>query len=327
MKIQREEEEIEVLLPLRFLSPRKTSRYGTLRNFYNWNCVKLRYCDGASFIGDAIFDNRVQHVTQCSKTECINFKVQIPLHFEALISHPDTNHNKLKIGTSEEVPFQKLKMVEKRLSITLTITFAAISFSTAISAVHVLLAYVLSKKCKGLKSKILELEASLKSSLDKCASEKTLRKVLSQPKYENLKLTYYPMASIGTICSCFSTRNWTPRQPLLVPLARACLVFYATRVLLASLEGQAEYSHCWVLYIFHLNTDLEKLWKHPSQSGFKAKVGVLRLKGGRMGVFATRSPYRPCPIGLTVAKANRRLNSKAFSFYTSFSASHSKVIL
>ncbi|XP_040930383.1 tRNA (adenine(37)-N6)-methyltransferase isoform X2 [Gossypium hirsutum] len=48
--------------------------------------------------------------------------------------------------------------------------------------------------------------------------------------------------------------------------------------------------------------DLEKLWKHPSKSKFKAKVRVPRLKGGRMGVFATRSPHRLCPIGLTVAK-------------------------
>jgi len=31
-------------------------------------------------------------------------------------------------------------------------------------------------------------------------------------------------------------------------------------------------------------------------------VRVPRLKGGRKGVFATRSPHRPCPIGLTVAK-------------------------
>lgn len=59
---------------------------------------------------------------------------------------------------------------------------------------------------------------------------------------------------------------------MLVPLARACLVFNTTRVPPASLEGLAEYSHCWVIYVFHLNTDLEKLWKHPSKSGFKAKV-------------------------------------------------------
>ncbi|XVF47756.1 hypothetical protein PTKIN_Ptkin03bG0136300 [Pterospermum kingtungense] len=97
-------------------------------------------------------------------------------------------------------------------------------------------------------------------------------------------------------------RNGTPRQPLLVPLARACLVFDSARVPPASLDGLKEYSHCWIIYVFHLNTDLEKLWKHPSKSKFKAKVRVPRLKGERMGVFATRSPHRPCPIGLTVAK-------------------------
>ncbi|CAL0330381.1 unnamed protein product [Lupinus luteus] len=193
---------------------------------------------------------------------------------------------------------------ELRLGITLTVTFAVISISTAISA------YVFKRKSNALNSKIRELEASLKSSIDKCVSERqgriraqqALRKELTQPKSENLKLAYYPMSPIGTIHSCFSTRNGTPRQPLLVPLARASLVFNTTRVPPASLEGLAEYSHCWILYIFHLNTDLEKLWKHPSQSGFKAKVRVPRLKGGKMGVFATRSPHRPCPIGLTVAK-------------------------
>ncbi|XLR19517.1 hypothetical protein S83_047429 [Arachis hypogaea] len=65
-------------------------------DFYNWNRVKLRYCDGASFTGDAIFDNGVQRVTQCSKIECINFRVHITLHFEALLSHPDTNHTNMK---------------------------------------------------------------------------------------------------------------------------------------------------------------------------------------------------------------------------------------
>lgn len=69
-----------------------------------------------------------------------------------------------------------------------------------------------------------------------------------------------------------SCRNGTPRQPLLVPLARACLTFDSARVPPASLEGLGEYSHCWIIYVFHLNTDLEKLWKDPSKSKFKAKV-------------------------------------------------------
>lgn len=185
-------------------------------------------------------------------------------------------------------------------TITLTTLSAAISIS----------AYIFNRKCNALKSKIHELELSLKSCSDNCDSERQgriraqqmLRKQLTQPKSENLNLTYYPMIPIGTIHSCFSTRNGTPRQPLLVPLARACLVFNTSRVPPASLEGLAEYSHCWIIYVFHLNTNLEKLWKHPSQSGFKAKVRVPRLKGGKIGVFGTRSPHRPCPIGLTVAK-------------------------
>ncbi|XP_041019047.1 tRNA (adenine(37)-N6)-methyltransferase isoform X1 [Juglans microcarpa x Juglans regia] len=181
---------------------------------------------------------------------------------------------------------------------------AALSASTAISL------YIWRRKCRGLESKIRELQKSLKSSSEKCGAERqgriraqqAMRKALAYPKSDNLELSSYPMAPIGVIQSCFSTRNGTPRQPLLVPLARACLVFDPTRVPPASLEGLGEYSHCWIIYVFHLNTDLEKLWKEPSKSKFKAKVRVPRLKGRRMGVFATRSPHRPCPIGLTVAK-------------------------
>lgn len=38
---------------------------------------------------------------------------------------------------------------------------------------------------------------------------------------------------------------------------------------------------------------------------FQFQVRVPRLNGERKGVFATRSPHRPCPIGLTVAKVLR----------------------
>lgn len=70
-------------------------------------------------------------------------------------------------------------------------------------------------------------------------------------------------------------RNGTPRQPLLVPLAKASLIFDPARVSQASLEGLEWYSHVWIIYVFHLNTNLDKLWKHPSQSKLKAKVCAL----------------------------------------------------
>ncbi|MBA0553805.1 hypothetical protein Golob_012954 [Gossypium lobatum] len=189
----------------------------------------------------------------------------------------------------------------------------ALALATLFSASSAISFYIWKKNLIEWDSKMKELQKSLNSALEKCAAERqgriraqqALRKaVVAQPqaKSENLDIPSYPMAPIGIVQSCFSTRNGTPRQPLLVPLARACLVFDSTRVPPASLEGLEEYSHCWIIYVFHLNTDLEKLWKHPSKSKFKAKVRVPRLKGGRMGVFATRSPHRPCPIGLTVAK-------------------------
>ncbi|KAL8037248.1 hypothetical protein ABFS82_11G027300 [Erythranthe guttata] len=158
--------------------------------------------------------------------------------------------------------------------------------------------------------KIQQLETSLKNALKKCAAErqgriraqKALREPLSGSNAEKLESISYPMAPIAIVHSCFSTRNGTPRQPLLVPLARATLVFDSTRIPQASLEGLEGYSHCWILYVFHLNTNLDKLRKRPSHSTFKAKVRVPRLEGEKVGVFATRSPHRACPIGLTVAK-------------------------
>ncbi|KAL5699326.1 hypothetical protein ACHQM5_030247 [Ranunculus cassubicifolius] len=186
---------------------------------------------------------------------------------------------------------------------------STITALAAISSVAAISIYVYKKKSNELEQRIQELQISLKSSVEKCAAERkgrtraeqAVRRTLTQNNDKSKKMAY-PMTPIAVIQSCFSTRYGTPRQPLLVPLARACLVFDTSVVPPAALEGLSEYSHCWIIYVFHLNTDLEKLWKPPANSKFKAKVRVPKLKGGRMGVFATRSPHRPCPIGLTLAK-------------------------
>ena len=47
--------------------------------------------------------------------------------------------------------------------------------------------------------------------------------------------------------------NGTPRQPLLVPAARSVLKL-APFVSADCLQGLQQYSHCWVLYLFHANT-------------------------------------------------------------------------
>ena len=45
---------------------------------------------------------------------------------------------------------------------------------------------------------------------------------------------------------------------------------------------------------------------HKNNNTFtKAKVKPPRLNGKRVGVFSTRSPYRPNPVGLTLAKLEK----------------------
>ncbi|KAL0916705.1 hypothetical protein M5K25_014235 [Dendrobium thyrsiflorum] len=197
-------------------------------------------------------------------------------------------------------------------------SLAVVAVVTAVISLSVSFfsASICRRKSKILSLRVKELEASLEASLEMAASERrgriraqqALRVALAQRSSDGSGISRsesaasYPMAPIAFVQSCFATRNGTPRQPLVVPLSRACLMFDSSRVPAAALDGLAEYSHCWVLYVFHLNTDLEKLWKQTSRSKFKAKVRVPRLKGGKMGVLATRSPHRPCPIGLSVAK-------------------------
>ncbi|CAI5497625.1 unnamed protein product [Closterium sp. Naga37s-1] len=104
---------------------------------------------------------------------------------------------------------------------------------------------------------------------------------------------------------CTACRNGTPRQPLLVPAARAYLELPRGGVSPAALEGLEGYSHCWLLYVFHANTDIQRLWSDPHHRKFRAKVRVPRLQGGKLGALATRTPHRPVPIGLSIARVER----------------------
>ncbi|KAM8962132.1 tRNA (adenine(37)-N6)-methyltransferase [Pelodytes ibericus] len=102
---------------------------------------------------------------------------------------------------------------------------------------------------------------------------------------------------IGYIESCFKTKNGTPRQPSVCSLSRACLtirksVFNNPE---HSIMGLEEFSHVWILFVFHKNGRLS----------CKAKVQPPRLNGSKTGVFATRSPHRPNAIGLTLARLEK----------------------
>uniref|UniRef100_K3X2B7 TsaA-like domain-containing protein n=1 Tax=Globisporangium ultimum (strain ATCC 200006 / CBS 805.95 / DAOM BR144) TaxID=431595 RepID=K3X2B7_GLOUD len=114
----------------------------------------------------------------------------------------------------------------------------------------------------------------------------------------------YTFDAIGAVESCFAERRGTPRQGALVPDARARIAF-RTSIPPASLEGLEQFTHLWVIFVFHENTNVAKA---SSSSGakktttFPAKIAPPRLGGKKVGLFSTRTPHRPNSIGLTVVK-------------------------
>lgn len=104
-----------------------------------------------------------------------------------------------------------------------------------------------------------------------------------------LDLTLKP---IGHLQTPYKQKFGTPRQNGLVPAARAQLILNKELVPPGSLDSLKDFSHLWLLFHFHKNTN-------ETVSG---KVKPPRLKGEKMGLFATRSPHRPNPVGMSLVK-------------------------
>ena len=95
---------------------------------------------------------------------------------------------------------------------------------------------------------------------------------------------------IARIHSEFPTKFGIPRQSGLVPSLRARIVFEPEYRNAEALRGIEEFSHLWLIWGF----------SEVQQEGWSPTVRPPRLGGNRrMGVFATRSPFRPNPIGLS----------------------------
>lgn len=101
---------------------------------------------------------------------------------------------------------------------------------------------------------------------------------------------------IADIHTDFPEKFGIPRQSGLVEGLKGKIVFrseYRTAEAIRGIEG---FSHLWLLWGFSKVT----------RTGWSATVAPPRLGGKKkMGVFATRSPYRPNPIGLSSVKLER----------------------
>lgn len=104
------------------------------------------------------------------------------------------------------------------------------------------------------------------------------------------------MNIIARIYTGFPEKFGLPRQSGLAKSLKGKIIFEPEYRAEAAFRGLEEFSHIWILWYFS-RSDKEK---------WSPTVRPPRLGGNkRMGVFATRSPFRPNPIGLSAVKLEK----------------------
>jgi tRNA (adenine37-N6)-methyltransferase len=101
---------------------------------------------------------------------------------------------------------------------------------------------------------------------------------------------------IATLRTCYTNKFGVPRQSGLAANAWGVIEFEPAYRRTEAVRGIEDFSHLWLITRFHLvEEEPDTLTVRPPRLG-----GNVRL-----GVFATRSPFRPNRMGLTVVKLDR----------------------
>lgn len=104
------------------------------------------------------------------------------------------------------------------------------------------------------------------------------------------------MEIIAHLHNDFPTKFGLPRQSGLVDTLESVIVFTPEYRVPEALRGLEDFSHLWLVWQFH----------QAQRETWSPTVRPPRLGGNtRLGMFATRSPFRPNPIGLTCVKLEK----------------------
>ena len=104
------------------------------------------------------------------------------------------------------------------------------------------------------------------------------------------------MKVIAHIHTDFPTKFGIPRQSGIIESLQGTIVFEPEYRNPEAVRGLEEFSHLWLIWEF----------SEAKRDGWSATVRPPRLGGNvRKGVFATRSPFRPNPIGLSSVKLEK----------------------
>lgn len=137
--------------------------------------------------------------------------------------------------------------------------------------------------------------------------KKEMLDILSNNNQSEKKNKYeYGITPIGIFHSCFPEKFSIPRQGRLIEKTKGKIVFDSKIVGDSSLDGVEEFEYFWVIYLFHLHTDFKGAKTSPP------KLESDSNKNEKRGIFATRTPHRVNPIGLTLVKLVKVENNEMF---------------
>jgi tRNA-Thr(GGU) m(6)t(6)A37 methyltransferase TsaA len=110
------------------------------------------------------------------------------------------------------------------------------------------------------------------------------------------------MTPIAHFHSAFPTKFGIPRQSGIIEELRGRIVFTPEYRNMDALRGLEGFDYLWIIWDFSANRTKEE----RGSSSWQPTVRPPLLGGNtQVGVFATRSPYRPNPIGLSSVKIER----------------------